>query len=329
MAQTNTRKLTETSLLSAVTIVLMILSIAIPGLGGILGIFAPLPIVILCIRYDYLAGSAAAIMGIIISSALLTIPVALPIGVQFWIVGIIMGFSAKKNKDFKSTLLLLTAGIIAAFIFDILIFTLFTDKNGILGLLKAYVDGFRAEVSIISSSAGLLGGQGMNAQNISELKKMADSMNVNSLMLLVPALSIAASAIYAYLCYLGISAVLKRLRYNIFEKPSITKLYIDYWFVVVLFIAFVSGYLLSMRGYTAGKYIYNTSVYLIIFFLGIQGFSVTAYYFIEKLKTPRILAIIILLIPILLNALTLYAYIGIADLILDLRRLNPARIFKF
>lgn len=116
MAQTNTRKLTEVSLFTAVTVILMIISIAVPVLGEAVGIFAPLPIIILCIRYDYLSGSTAAVMGIIISSAILTIPMALPIGVLYWIVGLIMGFSAKKNKDFKITILLLTAGVLIAFL---------------------------------------------------------------------------------------------------------------------------------------------------------------------------------------------------------------------
>lgn len=322
MAQTNTRKLTEVSLFTAVTVILMIISIAVPVLGEAVGIFAPLPIIILCIRYDYLSGSTAAVMGIIISSAILTIPMALPIGVLYWIVGLIMGFSAKKNKDFKITILLLTAGVLIAFLFNLLIYTLFIDKSGLLGIIKTFVNAFRAELSAVSPLV-------VNTQSISNLKQIENLISVDNLLLFVPVCFIAYSAFYAYLSYLGTGAVLKRLRFYTFEKPSITKLYIDYWFVVVLLIAFASGYLLSLRGYTAGKYIYNTGIFLIVLSIGLQGFSVAAYYFIEKLKTPAILAIIILLIPVLLQAALLYTYIGIMDMFLDLRRLNPARIFKF
>lgn len=306
------KPMTEGGVLSAVSVVMALISIYVPVLGAFVALVWPLPIVILIVRH----GMRWGVLALAVSAMLIAIlaqPQALLIVASFGLVGLALGHNIRTGYGALKTLLLTMAASIVSKVALFGLTALVFQINPAAMQLDVMRDAFAASMEFYRSL-------GLPEQ---EIAAMEDNLKrgLETIGIVFPALFVIAGMMDAYINFAVSRKVLKRL--GVADMPELTpfRRWRLPWSVVYIYaFSWVGLYWGSSREIAALTQVSMNANMLAAVLGFVQGLCVlscaAARYQLSKLVRGIIL-LIILTNGFLLETIGL---IGLFDIIFDYRR---------
>ncbi len=308
-----TRAMVESSLITAIAVILTLAGIYIPLLGYAL-IFLPVPFIIIGVRH----GIKYNVLSVVVASiiiGILTEPLrAIFISVIGGFSAVTMGYSIEKKYGFKKTLFF---GVIASIMASIVSFTLMSYFAGINVkemLEQSFTLGSQINQSIYKSL-------GSNPDELDEMNKVMENMK-NMLIMLLPSSIIFGSAMFAYLNYIVSGSILKRMGKPIEKPERFSYLRLPRNILMGSFIILALTFVLGQWKAVNFETLFANVLYLFFTVYLIQGLAVASYYMERRglSKGPRI--IIIILVLIIPSASYILMFTGLFDVVFNIRKLE-------
>jgi uncharacterized protein YybS (DUF2232 family) len=199
-----TRGLTEGAVLAALTAVAAAAGLVIPFAGILL---APLPVMLLVIRWGLRTATLAAVVAALILLQVFGPLVALSVTVIFAPVGLALGWGVRRGLGAQLTVLVAAAAFLLS-TFATLALTIFVLHQDVLGQL------IRSQVQAMESAQVWAQRLGTPQAQIDEMRRAAAVMP-QFLRTTFPVLVALGALVWAYLCYLLARSVLRRVGHDI------------------------------------------------------------------------------------------------------------------
>lgn len=313
--KSSTRAMVESGLLTAITVVLILLSLYVPVLYMI-GIFLwPLPVTFVYIRH----GAKYSIMSLVVAGIITAIsydPVsALNITATFGLMSIVLGYCIKNKKDFFFSVILMSAAMFISLILVLKIFSVFMGQD-IITMLTDQINQMREMAASMYSQMGVPKETQELALNAFPTAEVFKKM--------LPIGLLIGSITMAFISYTIAGKVFKRFGYEI----SIMKPLSNWYMPVQLAIGIIGLVLLSylmvyFKIKNAEVLFINTSLLMQFAFL-IDGVAAVDF-FMKKKDITKGLRIFILIFLIFSQIGRFLFFIGLIDYALNLRKLDVTR----
>jgi uncharacterized protein YybS (DUF2232 family) len=326
----NTRAIVEAGLLSAITVVLMLITIYIPVLDVVGTFILPIPITLMYIRHDAkitLTGIAASAL---IVSVLFNPIKAIALTVMFGLTGLTLGYCIKKDKKPTTAILFLTIATIIVLCFNVTLTALVVDKtsiaNSITKTIKLNSD---LNIEAMEMAKGVYTKIGAPKETIESFEKFRNMFDVNFLLSALGGMLIIGSAFSAIVNYVVTKAILTKLGYEVKRLPLFSELYIGSFAGIFIVVPVFIGTFLSSKNIPVGNSILvSGNIIMQITFLFI-GISIVTYYLKNKYRLPKgIVTLIVLFLAFNPIFTTILTYVGLLDMIIDFRKINPNRVLR-
>lgn len=315
MSRMQTRTLVEASLLAALAAVIMIASVYIPIISLVGAFVWPIPIVILAFKYDVKTSLLSLIVSLVIASIIASPVEALTLGLSYGLTAIVLGYCLRKKY---SPFITIIAMGIATFIGYIAVIELTKLVTGV----DAIKDFFTMFDESMKQSAQIMKGLGVSEDQIKN--SPAANLNSNYLRLIFPGILALASITGSFLTYLIVEKIFKKLKYNINDiKPM------DQWYIGnslsfgLFFISIVSIILVYFK--VPNSDIVYASVFSIFGFTFQIGGLAIVVWFLKSRGMPKSVVVLLSVFIIFSGLSQILFFIGLADYIIDFRKINPAR----
>jgi uncharacterized protein YybS (DUF2232 family) len=321
----NTKAVVEAGLLSAIIVVLMLITAYIPFLS-ILNVLLPVPVTILYLRHNYKVAISAIVVSGIIVSTLYSPILALGIIVTYSLTGMTLGYCIKRDMKLSHIIMLLVLSGAVAYILNMLLFVFLIQPNGFQGIAVTINKAIEGLNSTIDQAKEIAKATGMSAKQVATLDQVP-KLTVANIMLMLPGTFVVASIIVACINYSIVKAILKKLRYKVRDFKPFSQFYIKNKIAAVGIILFCIALLLQSRNMAIG--VYTTSFLTIILrtaFL-VNGLALVTFYLRGKFKLRKGVVILILAFATLQFENIFFMW-GLIDVIMDFRRLDAERLFK-
>lgn len=314
-----TREITEAGLFAAVIAVMIIAAYYIPLLGSIMGMFLPIPIIVLSQKSKPIFVIAASVIGIALSGIFVSIISSLALGVPGLLIGVPMGWTIKHQKSNLMTWLVGT-------VFATLGFTLlFASAEALTGItiMENLKQSFAMSMDFQTDLSAAVGDLGVDTQtSLEETKKLFDDM-LYAMQLLMPAILIVISMFSSAANLVFSHQVLKRMRidhmplgtFDTFRYPK----HVAYGGMGMILLAYFVG----LAGLVDSQLITANFSYLFTMIFCIQGLSLI-YYFVKK-NSGKSLGVVIVIILMLLGLQQFIAFLGFFDVLMDVRKFDKKR----
>jgi uncharacterized protein YybS (DUF2232 family) len=308
-----TREVVESSLLVAMAVVLFLASYVLPVVGMAFALVCPAPLVVLGLRHNL----GRAVLGVFVASFLVSALTGVTGGLffllSFGMLGVGLGFFARR---LNSSVEILLYGVLVSLAGKLLLMILIAKITGInpLGLDAGDVNAVMDNVLAVYQRLG------MSKEALVTAEEQIRS-TLDLLPYVFPALLIMASALDCFLSYVISRAVMKRIGKGML--PPVPAL--SYWrFPKNLFWALLVAVLFSMASYIENipeiipRIGMNLRILVMILFY-LQGLAVAWAYMCYKGagKVLRYTGVVLTLFVPLLTQVTLL--LGIIDMWFDLR----------
>lgn len=311
-----TKALTETSIITALLVILILLNIYVP-LFSIVGIFIlPIPITIIYLRWGY----KYSLMSILVSS-LLTVFFSDPIvgilsGILSGSIGFALGFCLSHKIDYKKTILILT--IVSTISLGLTNYIMISLVQ--MDTVRGFVD--KLVVSYNQSIDTVLKSNMIPQSNLENLKSLKQSINTDVILNQLPVIILIAGLLTALIDYNMARVFLKRLKFKMPEKPPFTEFCFGKNTSLFLIIFILVGIAINYLKLPFGAYVLNSLVMVVAYIFIIEGIAVASYYLRRKLKLSKVLTVLMIILLLNQPFIFLYIYLGLADLIIDFRRVS-------
>lgn len=320
-----THAVVEAGLIIAIIVVLMLFSVYVP-IFSMVGIFIlPIPVTILYIRQNWkITLTAVFVSGIIIAMTYDPIS-ALTASLMFGSTGVTLGYciSHKRKFSFTITLLAIVSAIIT--VLNLVVYVNLINKTGLMGFINENLKIINGSMDTVNSMYLKMG---VNQAQLAQLKQTFAIFTPDFILKIIPAMLIVASFISAYINYIITKSILKKLRYEMKEEISFTKMYINNRIGTFLVVFVIIGLLLNRYKMSLGGYILNSSTIVLQMALLIDGVSLAAFYLRNRFRLPKAFTVILILILVFSQASNLLVIAGLIDMVMDFRKLDPYRIGK-
>lgn len=312
----NTKQITEAGLFAAIIAVMIIGSFYIPVIGSVMGLFLPVPVVILTVKNRPILVVASTVVAIILSGFVVSILSSMTMGLTALLVGLPLGYAIKKKM---SNMIALLIGTIGAAISFLVVFEILEITTGIT-LLQTIEESFTMSMDIQDGLTSAVERLGVNTTgSLEEAQKLLDEM-LRLMKLILPAMMLMFSMFYTAANLVLSHQVLKRLRlehipigpFENFKYPK----HVAYGSVGMIFLS----YFIGLSGLVDSELLSANFAYIFMTVFSINGMAVIFYYLKRRMgKVPAVLMIVLLLIIGLMNYI---AFLGFFDVVMDLRKLE-------
>lgn len=306
-----TRALVEASLLVALAVVLFAASHYLPIVGIFLSLVCPAPLVVLGLRHDLKRALLGTFVATLLTAALLGVVTSLFFLLGFGILGIGLGYLARRCKSGAEVMLY---GLVVSLLSKLVLMVVLIRLTGI-NPFSLDPETFRESINGV---VRLYGKAGLPPEAIEGMKAQLEAM-ATALPRVFPALLVMASAMDCFLSYVVSGAVLKRL--GGLALPPLPP-FGEWRFPKSVFWALLASMALQLLGPSAGEFAVEAALNLrlvvsMLFFF--QGLSVVWFFLTSrKMASPLRFVIVFLLIFIpFLSQLLLV--LGVVDIWYDLR----------
>ena len=315
-----TRGLTEGAILAALTAVVAAAGLVFPPIGILL---APLPIMLLVIRWGLRIGLLAAIVAGLIIMQFFGPLTAFSV-VAFGPIGLALGWGVRRNLGATRTIIAGAIALSASFLAGLAMarFVLHQDvlSQMLDALIKSEVEGFRISLTGMERMGTV------PPERLQEMKSTLDTLPqfLNTLVhSLLPLLTALGMLMWAYFCYLTARAVLRRVGHLIPPVPPIRAWRASAGMASVLLYS-AAGLSLASRWVPVLSVPALNVVWLNLFLFGFLGALVAATWM-DRRGVPRLmqLAAGVLLLGAGLLPMLALAILGLLDTWYDYRRLLP------
>ena len=315
MQQTRIRPMTESGILSAVAIVMIIMSVYLPVLGVVTTVIGPLPLVLLGARHGYKWCFLAIVITGLIAAIILQPLIALKVVLLFGSTGIVLGHAIQRGYGPLKALLMTTVAFIVAML-AILAVSFFVTEINPLAIQLDHMEDSIAEAQKMYRSIGIF-----NEEEISERAAMAIAI-MELFKLLLPSLLLLISVTYAGVNLLLARVMLRRLRMKTPVFSPFTEWHLPRSILYVATIVAVMSYWGYYRQVQPLDTISaNLGVLLVVLFF-LQGLSLF-YYLADKYNLSRLVKGIILFLTFTNGfCMELTFFAGLWDVVFDYRRLR-------
>ncbi len=306
-----TRALVEASLLVSLAVVLFAASHYLPLVGLFVSLVCPAPLVVLGLRHDLKRALLGTFVATLLTAALLGVVTALFFLLGFGILGIGLGYLARRCKSGAEVMLY---GLILSLVSKLALMAILLKITGVnpFGLdgasFKEAIDGV----------ARFYGTVGLPMEAIEGMKGQFEAM-AEALPRIFPALLVMASAMDCFLSYVISGAVVKRL--GGLRLPPLPS-FAQWRFPRSVFWALLASMALQLLGPSLGSFAAEAGLNLrlivsMLFFF--QGLSVVWFFLTSRKMAAafRFLAVFLLVFIPFLSQLVLV--LGVVDIWYDLR----------
>ncbi|MBC8062356.1 MAG: DUF2232 domain-containing protein [Clostridiaceae bacterium] len=321
----NTKALVEAGMISALMVILSLV-IVYTGLGQIFAVsILPIPITILFLRQNMKTALIASLISTILVALLFNPIQAVANTLLYGLVGVGLGTLLKTKLSVGKILGLFGLLVALASCLYLIIYANFVYKLGIDGFIDLIVKQNNMASDITKN---LMGNVAKNPKEIAQMDLIGRYLNKDFILKTLPAMIIFIGYGAAYLNLLITRAVLRRLRIKTIENISFTKIYISNKIAAFMIIIFLIGGILSSKKIFIGESITISSIYVIGTILLLQGMSLTAYFLMNKYSVSRNMVLIILAGTFMFNLYMAFIILGVIDLVMNFRKLDPNPILK-
>lgn len=311
-----TRSIVEAGLMAVMVFIIMMIVALVPGVGNLGSFILPIPITILYLRYDKKIALSCIIVSTILIGVFYNPVMALASMLYYGLMGVILGYAVKHKKSAKVTFLyLFLSNLIGNLVNLILYIYIFMGIN-LNKLIQPIIDSFK-------TSADLIEKMGLSNEQNKQVIDMMKSININMILVMIPAAFVLASLLNSFLNYIITKSILKRFKWEMESLPPFTHWYMDNRIGAFLIACSCLGIILSTKAIDQNQYILNTAYTILLMLLTLQGISVLAFFLRFKVNMGKgfIIAICIFLGFSQLN--TYLFLVGLVDLIMDIRGIDP------
>ncbi|MBI6872852.1 YybS family protein [Clostridium aciditolerans] len=318
----NTRAMVEAGLITALIVVIMMITVYVP-IFSMFGMFIlPIPVTVLYIRHNYKVTLGAVVISAILIAMLYSPISALTSSILFGITGMTFGYCIKNDKKLSTTILLLALASAIGIVINFSIYVNLLDKRGMAGFIS---DNIRIMKESLNLSKELYGKMGVSSEQFATIEKSFELFTPDFILKLIPAIVILMSFFSAYINYILTSSILKKLRYNMKPMVPFSQIYINTRIGTLVGVTLLIGLLLGRSKVQGADYIINSAEYLLQFIFVIDGISVAAYYLRNRFNISKPITALILFFTVFSQMSVIYVYAGLADMLFDFRKLDPYR----
>ncbi|SUY48529.1 membrane protein [Clostridium putrefaciens] len=316
-----TKEILEVGLMAAIIIILNFIIIYVPILGAVISIALPLPVVILYVRHNGKIALLTCILSFIVMLMFIDPIRAIISSISILFLGITLGYCIKHKRGFFKTLLYQTIAGFIQMVIGVYIYMSFIVKTSLDGYINImFIKPFKESIAI---SKGIYEGLGIDITS-NPTMTLLESLDARTLLIMIPAVIIIILAISAYINIIIANKVLKRLGYEVEEPKPFTKWYFDDRVAAGFIIAICLSIILNSYKIPLGEYLLPFSVTLFQFMLLIDGLSLIFYYLEKRFNNKKgIKTFVVIMLFIIQPFILFVAYLGLGDIFIDLREINP------
>lgn len=314
----NTKAVVEAGLMCALVVVIFLMNMYVP-IFGLVGLFIlPIPITILYLRHNFKITLTSVVVSAILISMMSDVVTAIGSSVLYGGSALVVGYCIKNYKGSVKTLIYSSIAMLVGTVVDFSLMIYVTYNSSFTSMIQKYIDMMKESVNMVSELY-----QSMGADMVNPMAESLDKITPDMLMMMVPAILIVSSVIQAYINYAITGKVLKRFKYDVPKFKPFNKWYIDNRIGAVMLIALMITNVFGK--YIPGSaYIVVTLVYIIQIMCMTLGLAVVYNWFVKRGSANKLILTVMVLFTIINPLLTQIAsLIGLADLVLDFRKLDP------
>ncbi|WP_223315462.1 YybS family protein [Clostridium botulinum] len=320
------KAIVETGMMFALITLIIIMTTKIPVLSFMGMFILPIPIIVIYVRYNYKFAFITTVMSIILTSFLYGLMPAFISGVAYGLTGCTFGYCIKNNKKSSVTLILVSISIFIGNIITYLIYALFIGKAGIVNTLNNSIDIIRKyyidmrNIYIQQSGAESI---------VNKINDMIQVITIRNMLIVLPIVLILYSFIQGYISYLITRNMLKKLKYKVQKMVSFSEMYISNRIIAVTIIITCLGIILNGKEIRFADDVSSAFEILAMMLILFDGMASVTYFLRRKYKKSKGFTFFILIIGLIMPMFQdVYLIIGLLDIILNLRRLDPDPIRK-
>ncbi|MHC6181524.1 YybS family protein [Clostridium sp. JNZ X4-2] len=321
----DTKALIEASLTTALTVVIMLISIYVPVFSVFANFVLPVPITVLYIKQNYKVTLISIIASGILISMLYNPIAALSLTVSIGLTGMTLGYCIKNKKEFGTTIIFLSISMALGMIFYLVVYVTLMSKGGLYGFVSNMVETFKQSMNLSKSmyeKAGVSSGQ------LASVENMVKVFTPEYIMKLIPAGIIIVSFILSYLNYIITRAILIKLKYEVNEIKPFNQWYMNTRLGTLGGLMLVIGILLNRKNMAIGQYMITSSELILQLIFFIDGLALITYYLMKKFKMSKKVTAIVIVLTALSSLSLFYVLAGFIDMIFDFRKLDPYKKLK-
>jgi uncharacterized protein YybS (DUF2232 family) len=319
----STKAMVEAGLTSTIMVAVFLLTVNLPMFSGLSLFILPIPVAVLCVRHNYSAAAGAVFVSAVLIGMLYSPVSAITSSAIFGGTGLTLGYCIKTGKEVWATIAMLAAAAAAAILIDMAVvitvvyntgFTEFVNQN-----IQVIKESMQQYYEYYKQS-------GASESQLQQLQQSMEIFTVDYIMQLLP-VSLAACAFgFAFICYSATRSIMKKLRYEIKPVPPVSEIYINNRVGTFILIFAVIGALMSKNGVAGGQDIAGASMLLAQLVFTVDGVTLAAYYLRRRFNMTKMITFVVILLTVSSPAFALaYVVMGLTDMILDFRKLDPFR----
>jgi uncharacterized protein YybS (DUF2232 family) len=320
----NTKAVVEAGIISALILIVFLISAYTTTLSSIGTFILPIPVTILYLRNDFKIALLATIVSFILAIIMVDIFSALTGAMTFGIIGITFGYCIKNKYSKKITIFALFVANIIAYILQLLILLIFITKKTLFEQIdfisRMFNEAFDESLTIYEK-------MGVNSEQLKSIDLLKDMFSTDFIMKMIPATIILWAIVAALLNYVLTRTVLTKLKYYNLEKfKPIQYFYVTNLVTAGLIILWSSGVILQYFSFGIGEYLSTTMIIVMQITLMLNGFATLVYYLRinrKRIIGKPIIGILVLFMFISSFFASMMFFIGFAESILDFRKLDP------
>lgn len=321
----NTKAVVEAGLITALVVVMMLINTYMPVFTTIASFILPIPITVLYIRHDYKVTLASLVVsGIIISMVYNPILGFINV-IIIGITGMAMGYCVRRKHKPSASIIILATSFLLANIINLFVSSYIIYKGGIIALFKENIDIIHKSMD---SAMKIYGKLGVSEKQFEPVTKALEVFTPQFILMILPGMLVAVAFITAYISYNITRIVLRKLKYDIEEMTPFSNIYINSRVGVFIVSFLLIGAIISKFNNNIASYFINSSVIFMQLAFALDGIALAVYYMKNKFNLSKGVRILIIVLTIFSPLANFYAMAGLADLIIDFRKLDPYRKIK-
>lgn len=312
--RSSTRAMVESALLSAIAVILVIVSINLP-IFYFVGLFmGMLPITLIYLR----SGVKFALMSSFVVAAVSAITIdplgGISLAVIFSMIGLVMGYCIKKQKGSTTTILYMSIVIFIALIIGIKLTSLLIGQDSIEQMMKVMESNFK----FVRETYVKMGIPKQSLEIIDNFIKSIPMMKV-----IIPTALIFSAVFQAFISYIISRKILQKFGYNLDKVKTLSQWYVSAQLAMPIMIIYIISIILYMYKPETKAYIINAQyMFMMIFFInGIAALDS----FLKKKEVAKGLRILIIFFCINPGLERILFFIGLFDYLFNYRGLDKTR----
>lgn len=306
-----TKRITDTAVIIGIMVIFAFIGFY---MFPILSIFYPVPAIILAHRHSIKYSILATVASSIIAGILTNILVGVSILLFYGLPGIALAYMIKKRyKSFE----ILVGGTAVFLVFTIISIEMFQVITGV-----GFVDELRGIFNeSLKIQLNIIKGLNPSDYEVNTLEKMFQS-TIDFVLSIIPAILIISSMFISYINYWTASTVLRRMGNKVVQVPRFKNFRLPNNVIIGTAVILLATFILKyINVFYYETILINVTVLVFTIFF-IQGIAVILF-FIDKIKVPKALKIILIILVIFsFPLMMLISILGLLDSLLNLRKIG-------